>query len=359
MLMEKGISLYPGLDNTLEENLQLLAVAAENGIRRVFTSLHIPETDTAVLKKELAELLAVARRYDMEIISDVSPWTLTMLDMPDFDLSAFQKLGITTLRLDYGYEPAAIAELSHNDKGIRLQLNASTVTKRFLAELQAADTDFSHVDALHNFYPRRGTGLGEAILRRKTKMLHQLGIKVGAFVPSQGRQRGPFFEGLPTLEAHRLWHTDRAARHLAALGMDAVFLSDSLPLQKELQTLGRLRGDEVVLAAQLMTDDGVQQELLRHSFTAREDEARDAIRAQESRGLLNGLVEPENNRERRRGSITIDNRDYQRYMGELEIVKKSQPADKRVNVVGRVKECELFMLKYITPGRKFSFCFTE
>ena len=172
-------------------------------------------------------------------------------------------------------------------------------------------------------------------------MLHQAGIKVGAFVPSQGKQRGPLFEGLPTMETHRLWHTDRAARHMAALGIDSVFLSDSLPLPDELKTVGHLPGDEVVLRAQLFTDDAIQQELLRHTFTAREDEARDAIRAQESRGLLKGTVEPENNKERRRGAITIDNKDYLRYMGEL----------------GRVTECELFMLKYITPGRKFSFQF--
>ena len=355
--MENGISLYPGLDNTLEENLQLLSAAAACGIRRVFTSLHIPETNTEVLKRELTEILAAARRYDMEIISDISPRTLSMLDMPEFDLAAFQKLGITTLRLDYGYSAEQIAELSHNDLGICLQLNASTITEKILADLQAAGTDFSHIDALHNFYPRRGTGISEDILRRKTKMLHQAGIKVGAFVPSQGKQRGPLFEGLPTMETHRLWHTDRAARHMAALGIDSVFLSDSLPMPDELKTVGKLPGDEVVLRAQLFTDDAVQQELLRHTFTAREDEARDAIRAQESRGLLKGNVEPENNKERRRGAITIDNKDYLRYMGELEIIKKSQSADKRINVVGRVTECELFMLKYITPGRKFSFQF--
>ena len=355
--MENGISLYPGLDNTLAENLQLVEQAAKCGIRRVFTSLHIPETDVAVLKKELAAILAAARKYGMEIISDVSPRTLAMLDMPNFDLSAFHKLGITTLRLDYGYEAAQIAELSHNTLGIRLQLNASTITEKILSELQAAGADFSHMDALHNFYPRRGTGLSEAALCKKNNLLKRYGIKVGAFVPSQGKQRGPLFEGLPTLEAHRLWHTDRAARHLAALGVDSVFLSDSLPLPEELATVGKLRGDEVVVEAQLLTGDKIQQELLNHTFTAREDEARDAIRAQESRGLLQGPVEPERNKERRRGAITIDNKDYLRYMGELEIVKKSQPADKRVNVVGRVSECELFMLKYITPGRKFSFQF--
>ena len=355
--MENGISLYPGLDNTLTENLQLLEQAARCGIRRVFTSLHIPETDVAVLKKELAAILEAARKYGMEIISDVSPRTLSMLDMPKFDMSTFQQLGITTLRLDYGYEAAQIAEFSHNELGIRLQLNASTITEKILSELQAAGVDFSHLDALHNFYPRRGTGLSEAAFCRKNALLKQYGIKVGAFVPSQGKQRGPLFEGLPTLEAHRLWHTDRAARHLAALGVDSVFLSDSLPLPEELATVGKLRGNEVVVEAQLLTGDEIQQELLNHTFTAREDEARDAIRAQESRGLLQGTVEPERNKERRRGAITIDNKDYLRYMGELEIIKKSQPADKRVNVVGRVSECELFMLKYITPGRKFSFQF--
>ena len=353
--MENGISLYPGLDNTLAENLQLLETAAACGIRRVFTSLHIPETDTAVLKKELATLLQAAREHDMEIISDISPRTLEMLDMPEFSLEAFQKLGITTLRLDYGYEAGQIAELSHNTLGIRLQLNASTITEEILADLQAAGTDFSHIDALHNFYPRRGTGLSESALCKKNALLKQAGIKVGAFVPSHGKQRGPLFEGLPTLEAHRLWQTDRAARHMAALGVDSVFLSDSLPLTSELQVLGRLHADEVAVEATFLTEDAVQRELLQHTFTAREDEARDAIRAQESRGLLHGTVEPENNKERRRGAITIDNKDYLRYMGELQIIKKSQPPDKRVNVVGRVAECELFMLKYITPGRRFSF----
>ena len=355
--MENGISLYPGLDNTLAENLQLIDTAASFGIRRIFTSLHIPETDVAVLKKELAEILAAARQHGMEIISDVSPRTLEMLDMAEFDLSAFQKLGITTLRLDYGYEPEQIAKLSHNQQGVRLQLNASTVTEKILVELQAAGTDFAHIDALHNFYPRKGTGISEEIFRQKTAMLQQAGIKVGAFVPSSGKQRGPLFEGLPTLEDHRGWQTDKAARHLAALGIDSVFISDSLPLPAELQAVADLKQDEVVLAAKMLTQDSVQQELLRHTFTAREDEARDAIRAQESRGLIQGIALPENNYERKLGAVTIDNKDYLRYMGELEILKNPQPADNRVNVAAQVLDEEIFMLKYITPGRKFSFQF--
>ena len=50
--MENGISLYPGLDNTLAENIALLKDAHDAGIKRIFTSLHIPETDKAKLDRK-------------------------------------------------------------------------------------------------------------------------------------------------------------------------------------------------------------------------------------------------------------------------------------------------------------------
>ncbi|TKV17243.1 DUF871 domain-containing protein, partial [Citrobacter sp. TBCS-11] len=43
-----------------------------------------------------------------------------------------------------------------------------------------------------------------------------------------------------------------------------------------------------------------------------------------------------NTSERSRGSITIDNCDYGRYMGEIQIVKNDLAADEKVNVVGKI-----------------------
>ena len=43
--MENGISIYPGLDNTLAQNLQLIQQAAACGIRRLFTSYRKPTRD--------------------------------------------------------------------------------------------------------------------------------------------------------------------------------------------------------------------------------------------------------------------------------------------------------------------------
>lgn len=358
--MENGISIYPGLDNTPEENLALIEQAARYGIRRIFTSLHIPETNVDALKRELSELLKSARQHDMEVISDISPATMELLGIDEFSPQAFRMLGITTLRLDYGFGLDEIVRLSHNKQNIRIQLNASTITDKLLSALVEMQTNFHKIDALHNFYPRRGTGISEETLLRQTAILHKLGIKTGAFVPSQHRRRAPLHEGLPTMEDHRDESSDFAARHLIALGIDSVFLADSLPSDDELRAIGTLKEHQVTLRARFLTNDPVQRKLLRHTFTARTDEARDAVRAAESRSLLKSMravIPPENTGTRPRGAITIDNEGYQRYMGELQIIRTPQKSDSRTNVAAMVDAHEVNFIQYIKPGRKFSFRF--
>ena len=359
--MENGISIYPGLDNTLEENLALLQKAQSLGLKRLFTSLHIPETDAEALKRDLGTILHAAHDAGMEIISDISPETMQLLGIKEFKISAFRMLGITTLRLDYGFGLEQIAHMSRHPHGVRLQLNASTITGHILSALVELKTDFSVIDALHNFYPRVGTGLSEEALVRKNVMLHKLGIKVGAFVPSQqGRKRSPLKDGLPTMEDHRTEPSDLSARHLVALGTDYVLLSDALPTDEEMASLGSLSGDRVTLSAKLLSEDRDLPAFLSQTFTARLDEARDAIRAQESRTRMKEMglaIAPENTIERPAGAVTLDNAGYGRYMGELQIIKEAQAADPRTNVVAMIDEEELVLLQYITPGRKFSFRF--
>lgn len=354
--MLNGIALYPGLDNSEEENLSLLQSAAQIGIKRVFTSLHIPETNVFRLKKELKTLLALAKLYNMEVISDISPNTIKLLEMDKFSFQSFKKIGITTLRLDYGYNVREIADMSQNTQEIKIQINASTVTEKTLLALKKFAVDFNKIEALHNFYPREGTGLGEETLLKQNQLLHSYGISVGAFVPSQSRKRSPLKEGLPSLESGRYLDVSLGARKLIALGVDTVFIGDSLPSKEELEALVFLKPDQVTVRMQVLTQNTKIKELLRQPFTARIDEARDAIRAEEGRKVFSEMeIEPENTRERRAGSITIDNKGYGRYMGELQIIKTTQVADKRINVVGQILPKEEELLAYITPGRKYSF----
>ncbi|MBQ7515799.1 MAG: DUF871 domain-containing protein [Schwartzia sp.] len=355
--MRYGISLYPSLDNTPEENRQLLRDAVRHGVTRLFTSLHIPETDRRVFAGELRTLLTEAREAGMEIIADTAPDAMELLGLDALEPAKLVSLGIGTLRLDEGFDPEDVARLSRNGTGLRLLLNASTVTATALRIMERERADFRNIEALHNFYPRTGTGLSEAFFHRQNELLAAYDIPVGAFVASRGRKRGPMHMGLPTLEDQREWSVDFAARFLAAVGVESIFIGDALPTEEELATLVSVR-DGVTVRLRLLTHNEGVRELLSEPFTARPDEARDAIRALESRARVRQrhlAIPPEKIIPRHFGTVTLDNDDSPRYAGELQITRRPQPADPWVNVVGNIPEKDFFLLPYITPGRPFCF----
>lgn len=347
--MAFGISLYSGLDNTKDENRHLLSLAKRAGVSFVFTSLHIPESASASFEKGAGAMMSDIREAGLSVVADVSPGSLAKLR----DL--FHETDI--LRLDDGFSTDDVASLSL--AGRRVFLNASTTNDGFLAELSQKGADFSAIGALHNFYPRKNTGLSSAFFQSRAQLFHEYGIRVGAFVPSsEGRRRAPFHEGLPTVELHRNFSVDLAARHLAALGADDIFIGDSLPTSSELDALTGIRFHHVRMRARRLTHDEGVTALLENEFTARPDESRDVIRAIEGRALAKNLtVTPENTIKRPKGTITVDNSSYLRYAGEVQIALRPLPPDERVNVAAMVRPEELFMIKLIKPGGSFSFSF--
>jgi hypothetical protein len=355
--MKKGISLYVGLNNTAEENLILLHKAAAMGISRVFTSLHIPESNPLTVKAELTELFKEVKSHHMEIISDISPKTQELFGLDEISPKVLKDLGITTVRFDFGYDIDEIARFSQD---MRVQINASTITTSELNELCEAGASFSNMDALHNYYPRPHTGLSEEFFLEKTQLLQQAGMTVGAFVPSKYGRRGPIFAGLPTLEMHRPFESGLAARHLAILGLDSIFIGDSTPSEKELQEVAALDEDVIVLKARLLSKDPDVKALLSHTFTERYDTSQDAVRTLESRGLAEATpiyADETVILDREPGDITVDNIGYSRYMGEVQILLTPQDADKRTNIAARVLPEERFLLPYIAPGARFRFQF--
>lgn len=354
--MSFGFSVYFGLDNTKEENIKLLKDAHNLGFTRIFTSLHIPEANYEVLKVEVKEFFQLAKEYDMDIISDISPNTFKFLELEDMDLKGLRDMGVKTIRIDFGYDEKDISDMTKNEYGIKIQLNASTVTEKFFERLDKYNPNYENVDALHNFYPRVGTGISEECMIRKNKLLKKKGIKASAFVQSNNRKRSPLKDGLPTLEDHRNKEVREAANHLFALENTSVFIGDSLPSMDELKDLSTLKPNVIELNIHVNTKDEVTLRLLNQVYSARTDEARDAIRASESRLILNGdIIEPFNTVDKKYGDITIDNKDYQRYMGELQILKSDQNKDIRTNIVGFVLQKDLFLLKYIRGSKQFQF----
>ena len=358
--MNFGISVYPGLGTPMEAQLALLRRAAASGMTRLFTSLHIPETNKKIFAKEWQTMMAAAHRAGLEVIADASPSALSLLAKNPFDAPAPAALGLSALRLDDGFSPADIARLSHNEGNLRLLLNASTIGEKELATLQREGANFTRLEALHNFYPRPGTGLSLAFFRRQNEMLRRYGLSIGAFIPAAKGRRAPLHEGLPTLEMHRSMQPDLAARHLAALGVDSIFIGDDKPSDAEISNLAAIAPDTVALCARLLVKDAALPDLLAQPFTARPDAARDASRAMEGRTRFHDIpLPPENMAPRPFGAVTIDNQNYPRYAGELQIVKRPQAADPRTNVVAQVLPEEQFLIPLIRPGQKFTFLFKD
>ena len=347
--MRNGISVYAGLNVELEENISLIETAADLGLSRLFTSVHVPETaDDEEFFDDFAMILKAALENDFEVILDVTPETFFEFGMENL-----------TLRLDDGFSVEEISKISRERK---IQLNASTVTLGFLENLQTAGANFKNISALHNFYPHLYTGLDTYFFETQNKNLRDFGIEVGAFVPSlEGRRRPPLFEGLPSLEDCRNFSTDLSARFLAALGVDFIIIGDGLPTVEELDAVAKISGDEIILQIDLFTDDATTVELLSHKFTRRPDVAKSVIRAVEGRQILKSLggniFADGSPVERSFGDITVDNKNFGRYEGEVQIVEDILPADARVNVVAAARAEENFLTRYIKPGQKFSFRF--
>lgn len=354
--MSLGFSVYFGLDNTMEENIALLNKAKSLGFSRVFTSLHIPEANYSLLKQQIKEFFKLAKSYNMDIISDISPNTFKFLEIKNMDLKAISDIGVKTIRIDFGYTVEEISRFSKNPYGIKIQLNASTVTEEFFYQLDKFNPDYNNIDALHNFYPRIGTGISEECLVSKNKLLKERNIKCGAFVQSNNRKRSPLKDGLPTLEDHRGLDVRESTNHLFALGVDSVFIGDSFPSIDELRDMNQLKSDVIEIDINLKVKNEITDMIFKEVFTARIDEARDVIRAAESRNILKGYsIDPINTVEKKYGDVTLDNINYGRYMGELQVLKINQNSDNRTNVVASVLSNRLYLLKYINGGRKFYF----
>ena len=150
--MRTGISLY--FASGYEANAEVVAKAQAAGCHYAFTSLQIPEEEGIDYRTEARKLLELCRKAEINLIADVSPATLSKLGVQKFDELA--ELGITYVRLDFGFDAAETVELSRK---FHVVFNASTITKDDISAWRAAGADFTRFAACHNYYPKSYTGL--------------------------------------------------------------------------------------------------------------------------------------------------------------------------------------------------------
>ncbi|MEH7009935.1 MupG family TIM beta-alpha barrel fold protein [Neobacillus niacini] len=330
-----GISFYLN-DPLAEERIEL---AGKMGVKRAFTSLHIPE-ESGDLANRAMTLLQKAKECGIEVYADVSLKTPGHLGLDS--LFALKSLGVSGLRLDDFFENELILKLA---KEFKLALNASILFEDDVRDLLDGGLKASQLLAWHNFYPRVETGLSDWFFHTQNELYKKYGIPVSAYIPGDGEKRGPLFEGLPTLEEHREMDPFVAALELFHIGVEDVYIGDpevSENLLKRLIEFDREHCIEVRI-------EGFQE----GEFKLRPDFSRDVLRFMDTRSVE--PIEPENTSERIVGSITRDNDRYGRYRGEVQITLCDLPADERVNVVGRVLEEDIVLLSYLKPGQKVKF----
>lgn len=154
-----GVSIFLA-DRSFEENYKYMKQMKSAGFNEIFTTLHMPEDDIEVLKERLLQIGHAAKELEMDVMADVSGKVFKQ-----FSVSEFLQIGITGMRVDYGFSPKEIANLSHE---MKIALNASTLTSDFLSKLKQYGMCIENIEAWHNYYPRPQTGLDKEALSRKT-----------------------------------------------------------------------------------------------------------------------------------------------------------------------------------------------
>lgn len=120
--MNTGISLY--FATGIRENERIIKKAAACGVKYAFTSLHVPEETGADFRGDIRLMLKNCRESGMNLIVDVGPETLELLGVEQIE--ELQHIGITHIRLDYGFSAADTVRLA---KRFHVVFNASTITE--------------------------------------------------------------------------------------------------------------------------------------------------------------------------------------------------------------------------------------
>lgn len=337
-----GYSIY--LSTFKKNKKQLLSLYQEGSA--VFTSLHIQEEIDDTYVQGVKEMCKFLHDTGYKIIADVSRRTLDIFKVPNLKTLA-EELRIDIIRVDYGFDEKEILKASMH---YSICLNASTLTQEMASRLKMSGNDFY---AMHNFYPRKETGLDVAQFHKRNQMLKELGFKIMAFIPGDGEKRGPLYEGLPTLEKHRYVAPYAAFVDMVQnYGVDQVFVGDFMMSERELRYIQEL-STEGIFAFPVVLQEGMR-ELYNQIYTIRGDSPSSLMRFQESREYATpGVkIDPRNCIKRHRGTITMDNILYKRYSGEIQVTKIDYPADERVNVIGKIPEAYYLLLENIPNGGK-------
>ncbi len=366
-----GISIYMEKVD-VATNIAYIEKAAKHGFKRIFTCLMSAQGTKEEMLANLQAITDAAHKYDMEVFVDVGPTILekyginiggsliSLFTGRKNDLQFFVDAGVDGIRIDQGSTGMEEAFLTHNTDKLKIEINMSMDT-HFLDLIMDFLPNKDYLYGCHNFYPRGYSGLDWEHFDKTTKHFDKYGLRKAAFITSQVAEFGPWpaNDGLPTLEMHRRLPIDVQAKHMIAYGLiDDIMISNCFPSEEELKVLGELDLDTVALdvvqveGAPAYAENIMYQ--MMHIFRGDATNKGYAVRSM-TRFLHKKTDIPAfNTVDIKRGDIIVDNNEYGQYKGEMQIALKDMKNDGRTNVIGRIREEEIFILDYIKPWQKFT-----
>lgn len=353
-----GISIYPGHSN-VEKDKEYIKLGAKYGFTRIFTCLLSIEGDKEKIIKNFKETIEYANSFGFEVIADVSPRIFTELQISYNDLSFFKNLNIYGIRLDVGYTGSEESLMTFNEYDLKIEISMGNDT-RYLDTIIDYKPNKENLLGCHNFYPHGHTGLQREHFRKCNKNFMKHGIATAAFVNSQNATFGPWpvDEGICTLEEHRYLSIDVAAKDLFKEGIDTVIVANCYASEDELRKLSELKKIALDFTVTLVKNipEVEKNIVLNFLHFNRGDVNTNLIRSTQSRVKYKGhKFEVFNPIDIKRGDIIIESSLYGHYAGELQIAKTDMKNTGRTNVVGRVREEEIYLLDDIEPWEKFIF----
>lgn len=357
--MKKGISIYPSIEegylNKCEEYIKL---ADKYNFASVFTSLHLPEIDINTQVSFLYDLSKLTQQYHKELIADIGGKSIKQI-IANKDLLD-KLIDVDIFRLDYGYDHEDIQFIHKTVNNTGFMINASIYnyeeSKKEIEFLRSLNTE---VIACHNFYPRKESGIDEEFALRQKQIFNSLNVPIYYWVSSHTNPRGPIYEGLPTLEIHRYLDTKLITQDLVnRFNADGIIASDNYYSEEELKTINE-NCDPLInpIEIKVETINNKYDDIVYKTHEFRYDSSVSFLRSKSSRIMaeFSKIIEPENCVERKAGAITIDNKNYERYSGELQIILVDSVSDERINVVGYINNEDLYKMKFYVNGYKFKF----
>lgn len=311
----------------------------------IFMSLHMQEEYLEIkeYKTEALKLLDFLHSLKLRIIVDITQNTFKYFEVNTV-AELINLIGKCYLRFDYGIKESQIFE---GKKLAPLICNGTSM-------LSISHPIYNSCYALHNYYPRTETGISREYLIKYKKAMNDNNVIPMNFIAGKVKRK-PVFDGLPTLEEHRYLKEYPAYISSVNLGMEAVFIGDTLIDEMQLKLIRDYENTGVLKLPSILEND--MNHIYNKVFTIREDIPDAMFRLIESREFsCTGEDTPIGKITKRNiGSITMDNLNYPRYTGEMHISRKDLPLDERVNVIGQIHEDYLPILEWIKAYDRISF----